>query len=282
MEGNDSMKKIISFVFCLAVLFSTSCSGQKTALEVKDAEPYEQNEEETTEVSVVTCPYLRLEYSGSNVTPHKAYVTYSITDADLLSSIWEAMQSVEIISPESMQYTEDALNMKFYDEGDGSGLILLHSNDTIEYRLSGEAYKLPSGGYEKICTLLTDYYVRELSFEIDEDFLSVNVESEEPLHFFIDNALLPVLPLALGDFTQDWNLTPAEPPDGEYGRDFVRILYIYTLEGYGPVEVTAYFDSMLVLISCDNIYKAFSMDNSTVEQIAKLCDKVLELSKANS
>jgi len=219
------------------------------------------------------CPYTSLTFSGRDVNAQHYPRSYSTEDGELIEKVWKVLNSPDRIEVSEYEGYEDVMDLQFFGMHENERVILL-PNDNCKYLGTGKKYCLPQGSYAAISALLTDYTTANYSFTIDEDFLSIDTDSQEELVFMFDIPAKYVLPSVTGDFTGDWALIPTDIKNWDHEGRFGYIQNIYTREGFGPVEISVYFDELLIGISCDGKTELFYTDQSTMDSIDQLTENV--------
>lgn len=227
---------------------------------------------EPTQKFAIDCPYSSLGFEGRDVNAQHYRRSYSTTEAELISAVWNIISSEEREEVSDYQSWEDMMYLTFL--GRTTERVKLQPDDYCELVDSGKKYALAPGSYSAISELLTEYTTENYSFTIDENFLSVMTCAVEDIVFIYDSYPISVMPRDIGDFTESWVLFPSELQDGAYTGRCVDIQNIYTNDCYGPVEVSVYFDMGLILVTCDGITEAFSTDRNTLDSIDRLLESL--------
>lgn len=225
-----------------------------------------------TPQTAVDCPYSSLGFEGRDVNAQHYPRSYSTTDAELISAVWNIISSDEREEVVDYQSWEALMYLTFL--GATTERVKLQPDDYCELVDSGKKYALPPGSYAAISELLTAYTTENHSVVIDEDFLSISPYALDSIVFASESCLTSVLPRDIGDFTEDWVLIPTDITDWEHTGRFAFIRNIYTDENYGPVEISVHFDELLITVSCDGVSKIFSTDQATMDSIESLFDSL--------
>lgn len=276
------MKKLI--IPILAALLLTGCGSVKKPAETTTPRPVapptviiaadqpSASPEPTPMTTAVDCPYSSLGFEGRDVNAQHYPKSYSTTDAELISAVWDIISSDERVEVADYQSWEALMYLTFL--GRTTERVRLQPDDYCELVDSGKKYALAPGSYAAISELLTEYTTENHSFTIDEDFLSVSPYALDSIVFARKSWGTSVLPRDIGDFTEDWVLIPTDIRDWEHTGRFAGIRNIYTDENYGPVEISVHFDELLITVSCDGVSKIFSTDQTTMDSIESLFDSL--------
>lgn len=276
------MKKCIFLVLAL-LLVLTGC-GDSTA-PVETAAPTEPMETAvpapSPEASAALCPYDSLTFSGCDVNPQQYSREYTTTDTELISAVWDLINSPGLGEVSDYKRYESSIHLVFMGK-DTPWQISIQANDYGLFRVDGDLmdegvkYALAPGSYAAVSTLLTEYTAENYyNFTIDESFLSVDTGSAESLEFqrgAEDKVFIS--PAETGEFTQGWALTPSDIMNHEYSERPYVIRNIRTKAGIAPVEVNVYPSELLIYIGCDGIGSLFSTDQSTADSVVALFDSV--------
>lgn len=269
------MRRFIYII--LASLFLLSGCGKSEQVEQTNS-PIEEiavvSPTVIPEMTAAQCPYENLTFTGRDVNAQHYPRSYSTEDKELIGGVWSILNSPDRIEVSNYDSYEDVMQLHFESQNKLER-VNLFPNDNCEFIDTGKKYCLAPGSYSAISALLTDYTTENCSFVIDENFLSIDTASQETLVFMFNAPpATAVLPIVTGDFTEDWVLAPTEIQNGEHTGRFAYIQGIYTNEGYGPVEVSVYFDEMLIFVTCDGVTKIFSTDQNTLDSIDLLLESI--------
>lgn len=227
----------------------------------------------TPEPTAAPCPYESLTFTGRDVNALHYPRSYSTEDKELIENIWNVLNSPDRLEVSEYEGYEDVMDLQFQGQN-GSERVVLLPNDNCEFLDTGEKYCLAQGSYVAVSSLLTDYTTANYSFTIDEGFLNIDTDSQEPLTFMFDVSPNMVMPSDIGDFTEDWVLTSADIQNWVHEGRFGYIQNIYTKEGFGPVEISVYFDELLIGVNCDGKSVFFYTNQNTMDSIDQLIESL--------
>lgn len=272
------IKKFL-FVILACVLFLSGC---RKAEQVKETiSPAVENEAmnqpaspaATPAPTAAPFPYESLTFTGRDVNAQHYPRSYSAGDKELIENIWNVLNSPDRLEVSEYETYEDVMDLQFQGQN-GNERVVLSPNDNCEFLDTGKKYSLAQGSYATVSSLLTDYTTANYSFTIDEGFLNIDTDSLEPLTFMFDVSPNMVMPSDIGDFTEDWVLIPADIQNWQHEGQFGYIQNIYTKEGFGPVEISVYFDELLIGVNCDGKFTLFYTDQNTMDSIARLVESL--------
>lgn len=277
------MKRLIFAILPILLLF-TGCGKQETENPPTFVKPPQivcasdapsETPEPTPRSTAIDCPYSSLGFEGRDVNAQHYPRSYSTTDAELISKIWNIISGDEREEVSDYQSWEDPMNLTFL--GRTTERVNLQPDEYCEFVDSGKKYALPQGSYSAVSALLTEYTTENYSFVIDREFLSVSPYSPETIEIFYDQTKrICVEPSEIGDFTKDWVLTPTDIENWSHTGRAVGIQGIYTNENNGPVEIGVYFDDMMIIVSCDGVSGLFYTDEATLAAIDSLIKSLEE------
>lgn len=277
------MKRLIFAILPILLLF-TGCGKQETENPPTFVKPPQivcasdapsETPEPTPRSTATDCPYSSLGFEGMDVNAQRYPRSYSTTDGELISEIWNIISGDEREEVSDFHSWEAPMRLTFF--GRTTERVNLQPDEYCELVDSGKKYALPQGSYSAVSALLTEYTTENYSFVIDREFLSVSPYSPETIEIFYDQTKrICVEPSEIGDFTKDWVLTPTDIENWSHTGRAVGIQGIYTNENNGPVEIGVYFDDMMIIVSCDGVSGLFYTDEATLAAIDSLIKSLEE------
>lgn len=277
------MKRLIFAILPILLLF-TGCGKQETENPPTFVKPPQivcasdapsETPEPTPRSTAIDCPYSSLGFEGMDVNAQRYPRSYSTTDGELISEIWNIISGDEREEVSDFHSWEAPMRLTFF--GRTTERVNLQPDEYCEFVDSGKKYALPQGSYSAVSALLTEYTTENYSFVIDREFLSVSPYSPETIEIFYDQTKrICVEPSEIGDFTKDWVLTPTDIENWSHTGRAVGIQGIYTNENNGPVEIGVYFDDMMIIVSCDGVSGLFYTDEATLAAIDSLIKSLEE------
>ena len=255
----------VSILFVFISVFLCGCSAAHERVQTESSPLIGLNTADVSidcsETQMPTCPYLSLEYSGIDVNNQNYGVyNYSTQDIELIQKLWEYISNKHEVDGTSAN--NDVICLSFYNANSGY-LVRIYQDDYLLDVLTQDFYKLDEGTYQEISTLLKQYTFETQSFIIDQGFLSVDTLASEKIVFETDESYLAVSPGNVGDFLEFWSYAPIDLPDGELGRANLRVMNLYTKDGFGPVVISIFLDQRLMIVNCNGHFGAFQIDDAT-------------------